>query len=337
MGIEAPGNRNNLEFKRRIEMEKMQIGNWKINVGETKVLEESQISSLEEFIERWALIETEIRRRKDAIYSAAVERLDIPTILCRIDMAPLSGTEKKVEEKIYEIESQPAGMGITTKLGSLDFIVKEMWSSLGQIGINVPSSQRSLKEEDRIFAHAMGWKWIESINDISSLPSLLWIRGRGEELSSEILQRALSPITSHPDKTYLLGIGLAETIEDVDNLPWKEGFVVKPLYGTECHNVLLWEPEEKKRETSGIHTRTKIQKILNGKEEKFIVQPFIFPQQEKIEEETGWTIWRLFFAYDVSGKSWKFMGGLWNWRPCLKIHGASDAKIGGLISKSKAV
>ncbi len=336
MGIEAPGNRNNLEFKRRIEMEKMQIGNWTLRVGERKIIGEPQISYLEECIERWSDIETEIHRRKDAIYSAAVKRLDIPTILCRIDMAPLSGTEKKIEEKIYEIESQPAGMGITTKLGSLDFIVKEMWSSLGQIGINVPSSQRSLKEEDRIFAHAMGWKWIESINDISSLPSLLWIRGRGEELSSEILQRALSPVTSHPDKTYLLDMGLAETIEDVDNLPWKEGFVVKPLYGTECHNVLLWEPEEKKRETSGIHTRTKIQKILNGKEERFVVQPFIFPQEEERKGKEGWIIWRIFFAYDPSGQ-WRFIGGFWNWRPCLKIHGASDAKVGGLISKSKAV
>jgi len=319
-------------------MEKLKIGEWTFGLGKERKLTENQIYSLEEFVEKWGRIETEIRKG-DPTTIAAVREFGVPTILCRVDMAPFNAGEE-IDKKVYEVEARPAGLGVMTKI-SPGFVenLKAMWKPLKSVGTIVLPSRDTAKDDTLIFSKAMGWQWIK-ISSLGPLSPYLWVRGGKTDKkmidSLNLEERALAPVTAHGDKTYLLKMGLATLVKDIHQLSMMESFVVKPLYGSKARKILIYYPLMPGY--PGVYRWNTIRKILEEKkEERFIVQPFILPAREKMKirinkakRPGGFVIWRLFFAYDFNDEQWRFVGGAWNWRPSLLVHGAPDAVFGSL-------
>ncbi len=308
------------------------IGNWEIGVGETQFLQEEHVRKLTELVEEWSSVEISIRK-KDEVPVWAVQNLNVPTILCRVDLVPF-GQGDPPEKGLFEIEARPAGFGILLKLFPEFEGIRKFWEPLAPVGAVVLESRNVAAEDTRVFSKAMGWTWFEPQHCGNGIAKHVW--ARGSELDdksvdlSKLEERALAPLTSHGDKTYLLKMGLATPVHSSEDLPWDTPFVVKPQKGSKSDCVLLWHPQEKKKKVNGLCTRTKITKTLN-QDRPFVHQPFMFPQAEIHNDKHGFTIWRIYFGYDVRSSKWRFAGGLWNWRPCLKVHGASDSIAGGLI------
>lgn len=307
------------------------IGSWELGVGDARFLQEEHVQKLTHLVEQWSDIETEIRKQ-DQIPVWAVENLNVPTILCRVDLAPFEAGESP-ENGVYEIEARPAGFGILLSLFPEFEFVRKFWEPLAPVGAVVLGSREIAAEDTRVFSKAMGWKWFKPQHCGNGISPCMWARGsRLDDESvdlSRLERRALAPVTSHGDKTYLLKMGLATPVDSPDELPWDTPFVVKPQKGSKSDDVLLWHPQEKKKKTSGLYTKTKITKTLR-QDRPFIRQPFMLPQVEAHHDKRGFTIWRVYFGYDVRASKWRFAGGLWNWRPCLKVHGASDSLFGPL-------
>ncbi|MCK5026944.1 MAG: hypothetical protein KAS07_00845 [Candidatus Pacebacteria bacterium] len=311
------------------------MGNWKLEVGETRFLHETHVQKLTQLVEEWSSIETFIRK-KDATPVWSVQNLNVPTILCRVDMTPFEPDDSP-EKGLFEVEARPAGFGILLNLFPEFKNIRAFWEPLAPVGAVVLGSREVAAEDTRVFSKAMGWKWFEPQHCGNGIAKHVWVRG--SELDnksvdlSRLEKRALAPVTSHGDKTYLLKMGLATPVHSPDELSWDTPFVVKPQKGSKSDCVLLWHPQEKKKKTNGLYTKTKITNTL-GQDRPFIKQSFMFPQEEKHQDKRGFTIWRIYFGYDIRTSKWRFAGGLWNWRPCLKVHGALDSIAGGLMKKT---
>ncbi len=315
---------------------KVSIGSWELGVGETRFLQESQVRKLTGLVEEWSSVETNIRK-KDATPVWAVQNLNVPTILCRVDVAPF-GSHEAPEKGLYEVEARPAGFGILLSLFPEFASVRNLWEPLYSVGTVVLNSRKIAAEDTRVFSKSMGWQWFEvdQLKDnLIECVGPMWVRGgeldcgNGVDVRS-LEKRALAPVTSHGDKTYLVKMGLATPVVTPSSLDWENPFVVKPQKGSKSDDVFLWHPQEKKKKTSGLYTRTKITKTLE-QDRPFIQQSFMPPQEETHDNTRGFTIWRIYFGFDVRTMSWKFAGGLWNWRPCLKVHGAGDSTFGPLV------
>ncbi len=316
-----------------METTQIQIGNWPVQIGETRFLEEKQKNELVKLVTNWARVEVSLRK-KDLVPISAVRNFGVPTIFCRVDLAPFVVGEYPIN-KVYEIEARPAGFSILLNIFPKLKSIGSIWENHLPISAVVLDSRQDAAEDTRIFSEAMNWGWLEQNNCENNFSECMWVRGSELDIKNvdlaKLEEKALAPVTSHGDKNYLVEMNLAKKIGNHDKLPWDEPFVIKPLKGSKCDNVFLWHPAERKKNTSGIYTRTKISNSLLDTDRQFILQPFIFPGREEINGKEGFTIWRIYFGYDIQNRKWIFAGGLWNWRPCLKVHGASDGISGPLL------
>ena len=304
----------------------MKIGRWEFNVGGERILGENRIAALKNVVQQWSATEAKIRSNDAANFS--VREFGVPTILCRMDIAPFQQgcQETAIKSNLYEIEARPASLGI---LLSIYPQLIDQWKRVFRAcGCGGFVSLKTEIQDDELAAKILDLPYFKSV---PSQQEPFWIRtspddGQISEASS------LVPIKKDGDKTYLLNMDIAREIKNTEDLPWENGFGIKPLQGIMCRDVLLWQSSvpSSKRGSLGIATRKKIQNTL-ANNEKFIIQPFIPPAVEDINGNgKQWTIWRIFFAYDVQRGQWEFAGGYWLRRPCMKIHGASDAVIGPL-------
>lgn len=314
----------------------LSLGNWQLGVGEERVLHQQQVAKLTQLVEKWSATETAIRK-EDAVPVWAVRHLNVPTILCRVDLVPFE-PDCSPEAGLFEVEARPAGFGILLQLFPEFEHIRSFWEPLAPVGAVVLGSRETAAEDTRVFSEIMGWKWLSPHQCANGHSKRLWARGSAlDEMSvslDELESRALAPVTSHGDKTYLLHMGLASQVNSPEELPWESPFVIKPQKGSKSDSVLLWHPQEKKKKTRGLYSRTKISNALR-QDRQFIRQSFMTPQEQECHGKRGFTIWRIYFGYDVCTSQWRFAGGLWNWRPCLKVHGASDSMVGGLLEQPR--
>ena len=57
----------------------------------------------------------------------------------------------------------------------------------------------------------------------------------------------------------------------------------------------------------------------------------LYPPMETSFKKFPWMIFRIFYGYDPGKRQWKCLGGNWNARHNLRIHGASDALFGPAV------
>lgn len=295
---------------------KKAIGKWEIQVGSPRSIGRDLIQEMERFLNRkWKQV---ILEEIDHPWWS-VNQLGIPSPIVRIDMAPAI-EPGAIKNFFYEVEVRPAGLG--TMLSLVPERTEQWKKVLGQCQGFI--SQSSI-QDDKLAAEILGIPYYEQIP--SQLEGPYWVRSdlREGETVMRLENVSLVPIRQDGDKTYLVKLGLAERLQVPEQLDWYSPFVVKPLVGSKMKGVKIYLPKSLKLGPGG---STKSQILRTISELPCIIQKFIPPKEDEIFGRKGWTIWRLFFGWEVKYEKYEFIGGLWNWRPNLRVHGASDAVMG---------
>ncbi len=244
----------------------------------------------------------------------------VPSVIVRLDCVVKEG-----KMLIYEAEERPAGIGIATQL-NLSFT-----ENLSRIRAQWPQFKSLVSPLRESFCD--DFLWLKSISMEAALNNgaLLLIRAEPEEKDFHpLICRSVSSLLFEGDKSYGISLGLWREVsaEDFDSLPWDTGFCLKPRRGSRCRGIEIWLPndEKKKVKAGGTSTRSRIKRTLETYG-KMYLQDFIEPMRSPISENL-FMIHRVFFGYSPGSNSYAYLGGLWNARPNLKIHGATDTVIG---------
>lgn len=325
----------------------IKLGVWEFRLGEPRAVSCEAVRAIESYLSAFNQAS-----KKDSSLTAAETQFGIPTCLVRVDASPRVLNTESPEKAIYEIETRPAGLGLLPTVAVASHHL-EILNSLRNVFAQFPSfsgfaTLSSIGEratDTQVGAEILGFPFYNDSNVIKS-NGLMWVRGASCD-SPELLQvlepRSLCPITAHGDKTYLLRLGLAQPIEQIDNLPWETGFVIKPLIGSKMEGVAIFLSSCAQREMfgrnppRGLSTRSQVERELDHKFRPYLFQNFIAPGIEQEQRANGpeWkiTIARLYFGWDLRENKWKFVAGLWNSRPNMRVHGASDSTFGLMLQQ----
>ena len=300
-------------------MVKMELGGWVFNVcGVDLQMPSDVLNEIEgNILPRWR----EVWPREEK--TLALTEFGVPSVLVRIDAA-LDG-----KLGIFEIEERPAGIGISCLVNSEFKCRFQKWLGSYEWNLAVVISHRRTTHDDGIWTREFGIPLFKEDGPpkIQGDYSLL-VRAEPDEKEYWSLEsRALFPIRLKGWKGYGIELGLWEPIpEDLDRLPWEEGFVIKPHQGSKMKGIFLWHPDK----LPGTSTRKKIKEaILSG--QAVYWQRWIAPESHDFLPPGYFLIRRIYFGFDPHKKRWDYLGGLWNARPNLRVHGASDAIFGPLI------
>lgn len=242
--------------------------------------------------------------------------IKIPSLLVRFDCI---GGENG---GIYEIEERPSGVGVSCEVSR---VFKD---NLSRVSLTWPEYQVAVSNL-RVTCDDYLWgRKTITLAEAETSNSLLLVRAEPEEIGTltTLESRSVSSMGRKGDKSYGIELGLWKQVSSKDELPWTDGFVLKPLQGSKCRGVEIWTPQKR---VPGISTKSRIEKVLKQNESMYC-QPFIHPLNSGIKEFPN-MIYRVFFGYNIGRKGWECLGGLWMARPNLKIHGATDSLIGPII------
>lgn len=310
-----------------IKIEQKKIGTWVTNIGPIRHVPKEIVHKLEVFLTtEWLPTALEVVEKP----WWSVRELNIISPIIRVDMAPTN--EQEIKEKIYEVEHRPAGLGMYLSLvpEKKSQWRKAVWCCKGFV------NYKTEIQDDPLAALLLGLPYYNYEKEGKSIDfnrEPYWIRTslREGEFIEKFEKISLVPLSSDGNKSDLVKLGLARPVR-VEEINWEEGFVVKPLVGTRMKGVEIYLPPRlrEKYGEKGVSTRTRVMRRIELGV-PYILQEFIPPFCEEINGVQGWTIWRLFFVWERDG--YRFGGGCWNWKPELRVHGASNAIFGCMNSK----
>jgi len=302
------------------------LGEWNIKYShETIVFPENYTQEAISLLARWA----EAFPEEDTWVR---NELGVPSLLVRMDL-----TIHDNKLRVFEVEERPAGIGATSLINP-EFRehllrLKKEWP---EIGVVISSDPRRRGSDDHL--------WTEVVDPNKDLNKLLLIRAEPDEVDFHHLEsRSISSLKRKGDKSYGEKLGLWRLVLSPDELPWDTAFVVKPKQGSKTRGMGIWVPRQKydrlqmagKKTIPGTHTRTKIERLVAEASQKggLYCQEFYPPMESGLGTVAPWMIDRVFFGFNPSTGKWECMGGLWNARPTLIIHGADDAIFGPVTTK----
>jgi len=284
-------------------LQKVNLGGWEFNYLNREVeFPKAAIDSVKASLLRWPSAFPKENTWVQNNYG-------LPSIMIRVDAAVNDGNLF-----LYEIEERPAGIGIAYMLNA-DFkdrldTIRSTWPEFDVL----VSSERKGTDD---------FLWANVVNQANGNPVL--IRAEPEESQFHHLEpQSISSLLKKGHKGYGVDLGLWNHVTSHEQLDWSVPFVIKPLQGSKTRNVFIWHPEK----LPGSHTKTKITNAISENLGGMYVQPFCEPSKIEINHMDFWLLHRVYFGYNLLANEWQFLGGLWNARPNLKIHGASDAVFG---------
>lgn len=242
----------------------------------------------------------------------AQKNFGVPSLITRIE-----GTMHGESLSLFEVEERPAGIGVNTKISSefrlrLEGLKRE-WPRFKAL----ISCARQGAGDDYL--------WIETVNpeDVRASDALL-VRAEPEESEFwKFESQSVSSIRFKGDKSYGQDLGWWHRVSNPDQLNWEKGFVLKPIQSSKARGIEIWDPFQKR---NGSSTKSRICRSL----ERFgtmycqdLIEPNISPCGTNM-------IYRIFYGYSPSQRRWVCLGGVYNVRPNLRIHGASDGYFGPL-------
>lgn len=244
----------------------------------------------------------------------------VPSLFVRADCV----INEEDTVRFYEIEERPGGMGLMLQF------VPEMAERLAKIRAEWPkfgfvASHLRGDTEDKF--------WLERKGD-----GLVVIRAEPNETEFHHFQsRSVSTVVTKGDKSYGEKLGWWWEVGEEDTLPGQTGFVLKPKKGSKCRGLCFYAPLRKLGKREGRSGIDKLLKKSNSTERQIeqslacertmYCQAYIPPMESGISGHEL-MIYRLMFGYSPSRKSWEYIGGSWNARDNLRIHGASDTLFG---------
>ncbi len=303
-------------------MKTLSVGTWKTTFSEKReVFPNDALVSATLMVREW--VSAFVKER-----TWVMDNYGVPSLIIRLDCfldhdAHLHG---------IEIEDRPMGIGMTGMMNprfamNLDHFLERSWPRIASV-----SSERRNGSDDHLW-----------ISPPQSAGDLLMVRCRpDEEEFYHLRDRSVSTISTEGDKSYGEKLGLWERISRDDSIPWEEPFVLKPMQGTRCDDVVVWLPKEmvihglsvKRRELRGNSTRTKVEQVLSSNGTMYIqrfVPPMVCPHISSVSGKPYFMLYRLFFFFDTVKQGYVPVGGVWNARPFqLLLHGATDAVLGPL-------
>lgn len=283
-----------------------QLQGWRVNhTDQTKVFPasaaEQAILALAEWSKYFPAENTWIRSVKD-----------VPSLVVRFDCIVEDG--KLV---IYEIEERPAGIGLSGMI-SPDFAsqftrIAHTWDPF-----RVVVSPLRKATDDGMWQKFLPWN--------SEEQKLVLVRAEPEEDEFHGLETlSVSSLKAKGDKGYGEGMGLWKRVNSVDELSFDDSFVLKPLQGSKLRDLEIWDPQRR----PGSSIRAKVEAAL-AKNGTMFCQQLHAPMQSG-HDQFPWMIFRIFAGYNFSTGGWEILGGNWNARNNLRIHGASDALFGPAV------
>lgn len=297
-------------------MEQCQLEGWIFKISkETRTFEGQYRRQALDFLNKWKTVfpyeDTWVQRE-----------WGVPSVVVRLDCVPKDGILH-----IFEAEERPAGLGLSAKINPkmrarLRVFQCRYWPKFKCVVSGVRRASDDIMWLDKL-----------DLQDAKNTDDLLLIRAEPHELDyHDLAHRSVSTVKTKGNKAYGAHLGLWRevTIDDINDLPWQAGFTLKPLQGSKTNNVEIWHPEKNrysKQRIGGATTRTRIAKSLetNG---RMYCQPLIQPLQIEVDGRAHFMCYRVYFAYNPQSGEFLYIGGVWNSRPNLIIHGASDAVFG---------
>ncbi len=240
------------------------------------------------------------------------QKMGLPSLLVRLDCIVRDG--KLV---VYEVEERPAGIGISSLVNPK---FEEEFYRLAQTWRPFKVVVSPLREgtDDQLWTTRMPWQ--ESATD------LVLVRAEPEEKAFYGFEpNSVSSLKAKGDKSYGEKMGLWHKVSSPDELNWNESFVLKPLQGSKLKDLEIWDPKKR----PGHSAQKKVMATLQQSGQMYCQR--LFPPMETGIERFPWMIFRVFFGYNCLSNKWESLGGNWNARFNLRIHGASDAIFGPTV------
>jgi hypothetical protein len=315
-------------------MREIHVQDWAIRLGDDVPVPVQTTRGLETLLLAWR----DAYIRHAHTHWQGLDDYGIPSPVVRVDLAPQEEMGTPVSRLVYEIEARPAGLGILLAYGDADL---PSWNACLSHCAGFAVGTDSPIKDDVLAAEALG-KPHRVMDLTKERPETKgwWVRSA---VADERLEAcSLVPVREDGDKRHLVSMGLAVPA-DPAKIDWEEPFVVKPVQGTWCRDVLVFMPPRLRRQLQaflpkdqrtsvddGFDTRGKIEKKIA--QAPFLAQPFHAPERVELDGRWGWRIWRLYFGWhaDNGHSAYRFLGGIWTWRPNIKVHGARDAILGFL-------
>ncbi|MFZ2125734.1 MAG: hypothetical protein WA087_04370 [Candidatus Saccharimonadales bacterium] len=236
----------------------------------------------------------------------------IPSFIVRVEGVPVGD-----RFHFFEIEERPAGVGITA-MHSQPFA-----ENLGKLTKIWPAFKVLVSDARQGAGDDYLWREIVTPEKVQD-SDLLIIRAEPEETEfHRFMNRSVSSLVEKGNKIYGEKFGWWKTVSDESELPWGSPFVIKPCQGSKARGLEIWDPIKKRQ---GCSTKSRIIRTLS-KAGKMYCQPLADP----IAHEDGMMFYRIFYGFDPCFGEWVCLGGCYNVRPNLRIHGASDAFFGALV------
>ena len=237
---------------------------------------------------------------------------NIPSFIVRAEGVPVGD-----KFHFFEIEERPAGIGVVSRF-SPSFADK-----LEQLSGSWPDFKVLVSEDRQGSGDDYLWRKIVTADQVEA-SDLLLIRAEPEESEyHRFMSRCVSSLVEKGNKIYGEKLGWWKTVYNDGDLPWESPFVIKPCRGSKARGLEIWDPIKKRK---GSSTRSKIVRTLSETTGMYC-QPLVDP----IEHQEGMMIYRIFYGFDPKTCDWVCLGGCYNIRPNLRIHGAKDAIFGALV------
>src|SRR3989344_1090174 len=314
------------------DVQQMHLKEWVTNiVPEPKSMPQTAEQEGKELVKRW-----ESCFPKENTW---VQReLGVPSLIVRLD-ATLEGEHLRA----YEVEERPAGIGVsyTTNPAFKERLqdVARTWPKF-----DVVISERRNGHDDQL------WTPLKSREEAVKGTELVLVRAEPEEEEFHCLEdRSVSSLKQKGDKSYGEKLGLWRKVQTPEDLPAPcEPFVLKPLQGSKTRDVFMYLPNsmaksqysipELKMTAPGAYTRSRVERELIRHTQGsggMYCQPFYPPVESGLDGDMGknyrWMIYRVYYGLNTQTREWNYLGGQWNARNNLKIHGDGDAVIGPVV------
>ena len=288
------------------EIQTVQINQWQVNYSRKPVIFPAlAVRQGLEFLKSWE----QSFPRED---TWARNQFNIPSLFVRFDCIVRDG-----QLIVYEIEERPAGLGLTSRVnGEFAVELKAMAKLWPEFRVEI-SPLRS-GTDDHL--------WLHLLPKSAAGSDLVLVRAEPEETEFHHLEAAsVSSLKSKGDKGYGVKMGFWSRVATAEELPWDSCFVLKPLQGSKLKDLEIWDPEWR----PGSSVRAKIIEAMSKNSGMFLQH--LHPPMDTGIKQFPWMIFRVFFGYDPGSREWRCLGGNWNARHNLRIHGALDAIFGPAV------
>ncbi len=234
-----------------------------------------------------------------------------PSLLVRLDCVVAEG-----KLYLYEVEERPAGAGVA-RLMNPQFaqLFGELCKNWPEV--TVVSCPRRRGGDDYLWASRVV---VGAENAPTDGILLLRCEPEQEEFHS-FESRSISTLREEGNKSYGVELGLWSVVSHPDQLPWEQGFALKPVRGSKSKDIVIWTTTKKDK---GVSTRSQVERVL-AKNGQMYCQSLIRPMIGL----SGPFIYRVFFGRGAQG--WRCLGGVWMARNNLTIHGAGDSITGPVV------